>query len=89
MAWRKETLGKASKSGFAYADREGKVERENTSSADNELILKFKQFKAQMQVCGHCFTIGRFVILSLCLGRDGRAGEAMLGTRFGCRTYES
>ncbi|KAJ7139940.1 hypothetical protein C8R44DRAFT_606672 [Mycena epipterygia] len=55
MAWMKEALAKASKSGYIYVDREGGQEgvnggMEGASDGRNaELILKFKQFKAQMQ----------------------------------------
>lgn len=54
MAWMKEALGKASKAGYVYVDREGQQvngETEESSAGKNaELALKFKQFKAQMQV---------------------------------------
>jgi N-acetylneuraminic acid mutarotase len=47
MVWMKEALGKATRAGFIYTDRNiGDIE----SSADNELVLKFKQFRAQMQI---------------------------------------
>ncbi|KAJ7900152.1 hypothetical protein B0H14DRAFT_3080524 [Mycena olivaceomarginata] len=53
MAWMKEALGKASKAGYVYVDREGQQvngETEESSAGKNaELALKFKQFKAQMQ----------------------------------------
>lgn len=49
MIWMREALGKASRAGFIYTDRDmGDIE--NGSSPDNELVLKFKQFRAQMQV---------------------------------------
>lgn len=50
MAWMKEALGKATRAGFVYTERD-MSDVENGSSADNELVLKFKQFRAQMQVC--------------------------------------
>ncbi|KAJ7042429.1 hypothetical protein C8F04DRAFT_945639 [Mycena alexandri] len=52
MVWMKETLGRASKAGFVYTDREGTQVNgtEETSDGKNaELALRFKQFKAQMQ----------------------------------------
>ncbi|KAJ7492803.1 hypothetical protein FB451DRAFT_1389152 [Mycena latifolia] len=55
MAWMKEALAKASKSGYVYVDRDGGQEgvnggMEGTSDGRSaELALKFKQFKAQMQ----------------------------------------
>ncbi|KAJ7431841.1 hypothetical protein B0H11DRAFT_2128705 [Mycena galericulata] len=54
MAWMREALAKASKSGYVYVNRDGaEVSNggmEGSSDAGNaELALKFKQFKAQMQ----------------------------------------
>ncbi|KAJ7706377.1 hypothetical protein B0H17DRAFT_1156675 [Mycena rosella] len=55
MAWMKEALAKASKSGYVYVDRDGGQEDVNggmEGSGDArsaELALKFKQFRAQMQ----------------------------------------
>ncbi|KAJ6627112.1 hypothetical protein B0H10DRAFT_2210524 [Mycena sp. CBHHK59/15] len=55
MGWMKEALAKASKSGYVYVDRDGGHEGVNGGMAESgdgmnaELILKFKQFKAQMQ----------------------------------------
>ncbi|KAF5385427.1 hypothetical protein D9757_005444 [Collybiopsis confluens] len=49
MAWIKEALAKATRAGFVYADRDlGDVN--NGTSPENELVLKFKQFRAQMQI---------------------------------------
>ncbi|KAF5385147.1 hypothetical protein D9615_001363 [Tricholomella constricta] len=48
MAWMKEALAKASKSGFAYADVELGDERED-GGQNVEMAMKFKQFKAQIQ----------------------------------------
>ncbi|KAJ4485930.1 hypothetical protein J3R30DRAFT_3282095 [Lentinula aciculospora] len=49
MTWMKEALGKAARAGFVYTERDiGDIV--NGSSADNELVLKFKQFRAQMQI---------------------------------------
>lgn len=48
MAWMKEALGQASKSGFAYASLEENVEAE--VGHNSEVALRFKQFKAQVQV---------------------------------------
>ena len=61
MAWMREALGKATRSGFVQTDREGSPEMgfannptpSPEDSADSkyvELALKFKQFKAQVQV---------------------------------------
>jgi hypothetical protein len=60
MAWMKEALGKASKAGFVYVDRDGQASvnggMEESGDAKNaELALKFKQFKAQMQASFCCF----------------------------------
>ncbi|KAJ7275227.1 hypothetical protein B0H12DRAFT_1005812 [Mycena haematopus] len=53
MVWMKEALGKASKAGFVYVDREGQQVNgamdESSDGKNAELALKFKQFKAQMQ----------------------------------------
>ncbi|KAK7064380.1 cell polarity protein [Favolaschia claudopus] len=53
MAWMKETLGRASKAGFVYVDRDGQHSNggmeDSRDGKDAELALKFKQFKAQMQ----------------------------------------
>ncbi|KAJ7783574.1 hypothetical protein DFH07DRAFT_727086 [Mycena maculata] len=53
MAWMKEVLGKASKSGYVYVDRDGLEVNGGTEGSSDagkaELVLKFKQFKAQMQ----------------------------------------
>ncbi|KAJ7107616.1 hypothetical protein C8R43DRAFT_1044594 [Mycena crocata] len=51
MAWMKEALGKASKSGYVYVQRDEGADdgTEGTSGRNVELALKFKQFKAQMQ----------------------------------------
>jgi len=53
MAWMKEALNQAHKSGFVYTERDLGLDEDNDSAAqaNNQLILKFKQFKAQMQVC--------------------------------------
>jgi hypothetical protein len=61
MAWMKEALAKATRSGFVQTDREGSPEmgfansstpspEETGDSKYVELALKFKQFKAQVQV---------------------------------------
>ncbi|KAF9076091.1 hypothetical protein BDP27DRAFT_1284823 [Rhodocollybia butyracea] len=49
MAWMKEALGKATRAGFAYSERDmGGLD--NETSTENELVLKFKQFRAHMQI---------------------------------------
>lgn len=59
MTWMREALAKASRSGYVYADRDGN-EIANGDTADSnvvrytDMILKFKQFKAQMQVRNFC-----------------------------------
>lgn len=56
MSWMKEALSKASRSGYVYVDRDGNQDGVNGGAEDSvdgrnaELLLKFKQFKAQMQV---------------------------------------
>ena len=56
MAWMKEALAKATRAGFVHTDREGSPDIGSVSSEDSndgkyaELALKFKQFKAQVQV---------------------------------------
>lgn len=47
FVWMREALGKATKAGFAYPDLE--VPEDNDDNV--EMALKFKQFKAQIQVC--------------------------------------
>ncbi|KAJ4484910.1 hypothetical protein C8J55DRAFT_452826 [Lentinula edodes] len=49
MTWMKEAVGKATRAGFIYTERDI-GDTDSDSSADNELVLKFKQFRAQMQV---------------------------------------
>ncbi|KAL1697536.1 hypothetical protein GGG16DRAFT_107453 [Schizophyllum commune] len=50
MAWMKEGLTKASRSGYFYADRSGNdIPTDVQDSPQAELALKFKQFKAHMQ----------------------------------------
>ncbi|KAJ6574924.1 hypothetical protein B0H19DRAFT_933668 [Mycena capillaripes] len=54
MAWMKEALGKASKAGYVYVERDGQSSvnggmEESSDGKNADLALKFKQFKAQMQ----------------------------------------
>ncbi|THV06018.1 hypothetical protein K435DRAFT_711984 [Dendrothele bispora CBS 962.96] len=51
MTWMKEALGQAHKAGFVYTERDIGLDGDNdgAAQANNQLILKFKQFKAQMQ----------------------------------------
>ncbi|KAL1712368.1 hypothetical protein EV715DRAFT_278035 [Schizophyllum commune] len=50
MAWMKEGLTKASRSGYFYADRSGNdITTDSQDSPQADLALKFKQFKAHMQ----------------------------------------
>jgi hypothetical protein len=50
LAWMREGLGKASRAGYVFADGDG-IE-EGGEGERTELVLRFKQFKAQIQV-GH------------------------------------
>jgi len=53
VAWMKEALGKAVKMGYLYAEKEGPdvTDTEDVSSnRDADIILRFKSFKAQIQV---------------------------------------
>lgn len=89
MTWMKEAVGKATRAGFIYTERDiGDID--NDSSADNELVLKFKQFRAQMQVCSTDFRLFRNrSCVSIHLGHDGGTSESGLRTPCECRTYES
>ncbi|KIK70799.1 hypothetical protein GYMLUDRAFT_66014 [Collybiopsis luxurians FD-317 M1] len=49
MAWMKEALGKATRAGFIYAERD-LGDTDSGTLPENELVLKFKQFRAQMQI---------------------------------------
>ena len=54
--WMKAALSKASRSGFVYEDRdsgEGELDLSGDDRKMAELVLNFKQFKAQMQVRGY------------------------------------
>jgi hypothetical protein len=57
MLWMKQALAKASMSGYIYADRDGSQVEGASGGADDsgegrkaEMVLKFKQFKAHIQV---------------------------------------
>ncbi|ESK98105.1 cell polarity protein [Moniliophthora roreri MCA 2997] len=60
ISWMKEALGKATKAGFVYVGRSGsplvddreedQVEESASVGSNKELLFKFKQFKAQIQV---------------------------------------
>ncbi|KIY66021.1 hypothetical protein CYLTODRAFT_399414 [Cylindrobasidium torrendii FP15055 ss-10] len=52
MLWMREALSKASRSGYVYTEKDGSSEHlavENEGGTNAELLLRFKQFKAQMQ----------------------------------------
>ncbi|KAK0246372.1 hypothetical protein EDD85DRAFT_54859 [Armillaria nabsnona] len=49
MIWMKEALVKASRSGYVYTDKDGGQLEDSVESQNTELLLQFKQFKAQMQ----------------------------------------
>jgi len=48
LAWMREGLSKASRAGYIFADRDGIPD--DGEGQGTELVLKFKQFKAQIQV---------------------------------------
>jgi hypothetical protein len=55
MLWMKEALGKATRSGYVYVDRDGHQDLDETFDDESDrrytdLVMKFKQFKGQMQV---------------------------------------
>lgn len=60
MSWLREALGKAARSGYAYAERD--TDMEIASDQNTELVLRFKQFKAQLQV---------FIPLDFCMLSTG------------------
>ncbi|KAF5375186.1 hypothetical protein D9758_000458 [Tetrapyrgos nigripes] len=51
MSWMKEALSQAHKTGFIYTERDLGLDGDDAkvAQANNDLVLKFKQFKAQMQ----------------------------------------
>ncbi|KAK0208871.1 hypothetical protein DFS33DRAFT_1380357 [Desarmillaria ectypa] len=49
MIWMKEALIKASRSGYVYTDKDGSQLEDTVEGQNTELLLQFKQFKAQMQ----------------------------------------
>ena len=56
MVWMKEALAKATRAGYVQTDREGSPDIANDDVKESryaELALKFKQFRAQMQVSRH------------------------------------
>lgn len=56
MVWMKEALTKATRAGYVQTDREGSPDIADDDAKESryaELALKFKQFKAQMQVSRH------------------------------------
>ena len=56
MMWMKEALAKATRAGYVQTDREGSPDIADDDAKESryaELALKFKQFKAQMQVSRH------------------------------------
>ena len=55
MLWMREALVKASRAGYIYTEKDGNQEDLSLESSDGvnvELLLRFKQFKAYMQVSG-------------------------------------
>jgi hypothetical protein len=56
MVWMKEALAKATRAGYIQTDREGSPDLADDGAKESryaELALKFKQFRAQMQVSRH------------------------------------
>ena len=56
MVWMKEALAKATRAGYVQTDREGSPDLADDGVKESgyaELALKFKQFRAQMQVSRH------------------------------------
>ena len=56
MLWMKEALAKATRAGYVQTDREGTPDIADDDAKESrytELALKFKQFRAQMQVSRH------------------------------------
>ena len=56
MVWMKEALAKASRAGYVQTDREDSPDITDNDAKESryaELALKFKQFRAQMQVSRH------------------------------------
>ncbi|KAG7450113.1 uncharacterized protein BT62DRAFT_961698 [Guyanagaster necrorhizus] len=49
MIWMKEALINASRSGYVYTDKDGSQLEDGVEGQNAELLLQFKQFKAQMQ----------------------------------------
>jgi hypothetical protein len=80
--WMKAALSQASRSGFVYEDREAGEDHLSLSGdypKVSELILNFKQFKAQIQACHCIFCPQRWVFTSL-LDDHRRPSSKCLGT---------
>jgi hypothetical protein len=78
--WMKEALGKATKAGFVYVGRSGSPLVEDRDEGqeeggNKELLLKFKQFKAQMQVCAAIPVDIQHFLTRIPLGGHGRASQ--------------
>jgi hypothetical protein len=90
MGWMKEALAKASRSGYIYADRDGSPvhnEREDDEGRSAEIVLKFKQFKAQIQVGYNVTLLMRFI--ESFIDRDSGTSETGLRTGCGCGTSQN
>jgi hypothetical protein len=91
MIWMKEALGKASRSGYVYVDRDGNAGTNEISDADDgkvtEIVLKFKQFKAQVQVRQHLPSINGDA--NHFIDHHGRKSEANFRARCRPRTDET
>ena len=64
MVWMKEALAKATRAGFVQTDRESSPDLADDGKEGRyaELALKFKQFRAQMQVSRHIFNINHLYL---------------------------
>jgi len=74
MVWMKETLAKATRAGYVQTDREGSPDLADDGAKESryaELALKFKQFRAQMQVSRHNLPVETviFIFSTECYGR--------------------
>ena len=79
MVWMKEALAKATRAGYVQTDREGSPDLADDGAKESryaDLALKFKQFKAQMQVSRHA-NINHHLFIYFpteCYGRTSQAG---------------
>jgi len=90
MAWMKEALSKATKAGFVQTDREGGSDMglggadEGQDGKQAELALRFKQFKAQVQVSsirGRVVFFCKCRVLIISCDRDSRPWQSKPSSR--------